>query len=309
MSTQNQERRLNVRDLAAMKGSRPIVSLTAYSAPMARALDGHADLILVGDSLGMVLYGMDTTVGVSLDMMVAHGAAVVGATRRACVIVDLPFGSYQESPEAAFRTSARVMAETGCSGVKLEGGVEMAETVRFLSARGVPVLGHIGLMPQSVNAAGGFRVQGRTDDGARRIRADTSAIADAGAFAIVIENTVEALARSLTEELKVPTIGIGASPACDGQILVTEDIVGLGGDFTPRFAKRYAEFGEQLNKAVGQYAEDERARRFPAAEHCFTPEAKRSGAKPHLAAVSSPPAGAPPGAPPGAPNAKGRHGA
>ena len=303
MSTQNQERRLNVRDLAAMKGSRPIVSLTAYSAPMARALDGHADLILVGDSLGMVLYGMDTTVGVSLDMMVAHGAAVVGATRRACVIVDLPFGSYQESPEAAFRASARVMAETGCSGVKLEGGVEMAETVRFLSARGVPVLGHIGLMPQSVNAAGGFSVQGRTDDGARRIRADASAIADAGAFAIVIENTVEALARALTEELKVPTIGIGASPACDGQILVTEDIVGLGGDFTPRFAKRYAEFGEQLNKAVGQYAEDVRARRFPATEHCFTPEAKRSGAKPRLAAVSSPPAGAPPGAP----NAKGRH--
>ncbi|MDP6817097.1 MAG: 3-methyl-2-oxobutanoate hydroxymethyltransferase [Alphaproteobacteria bacterium] len=305
MPTQNQERRLNVRDLAAMKGSRPIVSLTAYSAPMARALDGHADLILVGDSLGMVLYGMDTTVGVSLDMMVAHGAAVVGATRRACVIVDLPFGSYQESPEAAFRASARVMAATGCSGVKLEGGVEMAETVRFLSARGVPVLGHIGLMPQSVNAAGGFRVQGQTDDSARRVRADASAIADAGAFAIVIENTVEALARSLTEELKVPTIGIGASPACDGQILVTEDIVGLGGDFTPRFAKRYAELGEQLNKAVGQYAEDVRARRFPGAEHCFTLEAKRSGAKPRLAAVSSEAAGAPPGAS----NAKGRRGA
>jgi 3-methyl-2-oxobutanoate hydroxymethyltransferase len=245
---------------------------------------------------------METTVGVSLDMMVAHGAAVVSATRRACVIVDLPFGSYQESPEAAFRASARVMAETGCSGVKLEGGVEMADTVRFLNARGVPVLGHIGLMPQSVNAAGGFRVQGQTDDGARRIRADASAIADAGAFAIVIENTVEALARSLTEELKVPTIGIGASPDCDGQILVTEDIVGLGGDFTPRFAKRYAELGEQLEKAVEQYGEDVRARRFPAAEHCFIPSAKRSGAKPRLAAVSS-------AAPPGASNAKGRRGA
>ena len=287
MSTQNQERRLNVRDVAGMKGSRPIVSLTAYSAPMARALDAHADLILVGDSLGMVLYGMDTTVGVSLDMMVAHGAAVVGATARACVIVDLPFGSYQESPQAAFRAAARVMAKTGCSGVKLEGGVEMAETVRFLTQRGIPVLGHIGLMPQSVNAAGGFRVQGKTDDGARRIRADASAIADAGAFAIVIENTVEALARSLSEELKVPTIGIGASPACDGQILVTEDIVGLGGEFTPRFAKRYAELGEALNKAVGQYAEDVRARRFPAAEHCFNPPAKGRGAKPRLAAVSS----------------------
>ena len=309
MSGHTQDRRINVRDLAGMKGSRPIVSLTAYSAPMARTLDQHTDMILVGDSLGMVVYGMETTVGVTLDMMVAHGAAVVRATNHACVIVDLPFGSYQESPEAAFRAASRVMAETGCSGVKLEGGVEIAETVRFLSQRGIPILGHIGLMPQSVNAAGGFGVQGKTDDGARRIRADASAIADAGAFAIVIENTVEALASSLSQELKVPTIGIGASPACDGQILVTEDIVGLGGDFTPRFAKRYAEFGEQLNKAVGQYAEDVRARRFPAAEHCFTPEAKRSGAKPHLAAVSSPPAGAPPGAPPGAPNAKGRHGA
>ena len=301
MSTQTRERRLNVRDLAAMKGSRPIVSLTAYSAPMARALDADTDMILVGDSLGMVLYGMDTTVGVTLDMMVAHGAAVVRATERACVIVDLPFGSYQESPQAAFRSAARVMTETGCSGVKLEGGVEMADTVRFLTARGVPVLGHIGLMPQSVNASGGFRVQGKTDDGARRIRADASAIADSGAFAIVIENTVETLARSLTEELKVPTIGIGASPACDGQILVTEDIVGLGGDFTPRFARRYAELGDGLSKAIGQYAEDVRARRFPAAEHCFNPPAKGSGAKPRLAAVSSEASGAS--------TAKGRRGA
>ena len=161
MSAQSQKRRLNVRDLAAMKGDRPIVSLTAYSAPMARTLDADVDMILVGDSLGMVLYGMDTTVGVTLDMMVAHGAAVVRSTEHACVIVDLPFGSYQESPELAFRGAARVMAETGCSGVKLEGGVEMAETVRFLTERGVPVLGHIGLMPQSVNAAGGFRVRAK----------------------------------------------------------------------------------------------------------------------------------------------------
>lgn len=271
MSTHNQERRLNVRDLAAMKGTQPIVSLTAYSAPMARALDDQTDMILVGDSLGMVVYGMDTTVGVTLDMMVAHGTAVVRATNHACVIVDLPFGAYQESPQAAFRAAARMMAETGCSGVKLEGGVEMAETVRFLNARGIPVLGHVGLMPQSVNAAGGFRVQGKTDDGARRVRSDASAIADAGAFAIVIENTVEALARSLTEELKVPTIGIGASPACDGQILVTEDIVGLGGDFTPRFAKRYAELGDGLRGAVEQYAEDVRARRFSGCRALFQP--------------------------------------
>ena len=279
MSTQNHERRLNVRDLAALKGDRPIVSLTAYSAPMARALDGQTDMILVGDSLGMVVYGMDTTVGVTLDMMVAHGAAVVRATRRSCVIVDLPFGAYQESPQAAFRAAARVMAETGCSGVKLEGGVEMAETVRFLTMRGIPVLGHVGLMPQSVNAAGGFGVQGKTDDGARRIRADASAIADAGAFAIVIENTVEALASSLTQELKVPTIGIGASPACDGQILVTEDI----------------ELGTALDIAVSEYAEAVRERSFPAAEHCFNPPAKGAGAKPRLAAVS--------------PHAKGQRGA
>ncbi len=286
MSGHTQDRRINVRDLAGMKGSRPIVSLTAYSAPMARTLDQHTDMILVGDSLGMVVYGMETTVGVTLDMMVAHGAAVVRATNHACVIVDLPFGSYQESPEAAFRAASRVMAETGCSGVKLEGGVEIAETVRFLSQRGIPILGHIGLMPQSVNAAGGFGVQGKTDDGARRIRADASAIADAGAFAIVIENTVEALASSLSQELKVPTIGIGASPACDGQILVTEDIVGLGGDFMPRFAKRFAELGEALDAAVGEYAEAVRGRRFPAAEHCFNPSAKGTGAKPRLAAVS-----------------------
>ena len=295
MSGYTQERRINVRDLAGMKGSRPIVSLTAYSAPMARTLDQHVDMILVGVSLGMVVYGMETTVGVTLDMMVAHGAAVVRATKRACVIVDLPFGSYQESPEAAFRAASRVMSETGCSGIKLEGGVEMAETVRFLAERGVPVLGHIGLMPQSVNAAGGFGVQGKTDDSARSIRADASAIADAGAFAIVIENTVETLARSLSEELKVPTIGIGASPACDGQILVTEDIVGLGGDFMPRFAKRFAELGAALDIAVGEYADEVRGRRFPAAEHCFNPPAKGSGAKPRLAAVS--------------PQAKGRRGA
>jgi 3-methyl-2-oxobutanoate hydroxymethyltransferase len=295
MSGYTQDRRINIRDLAGMKGGQPIVSLTAYSAPMARTLDAHTDMILVGDSLGMVVYGMDTTVGVTLDMMIAHGAAVVRATQHACVIVDLPFGSYQESPQAAFRSAARVMAETGCSGVKLEGGVEMAETVHFLSKRGIPVLGHIGLMPQSVNAAGGFRVQGKTDDGARAIRADASAIADAGAFAIVIENTVESLASSLTRELKVPTIGIGASPACDGQILVTEDIVGLGGDFMPRFAKRFAELGESLDDAVGQYAAAVRDRTFPAAEHCFNPPIKTSGVKPRLAAVS--------------PEAKGRRGA
>jgi 3-methyl-2-oxobutanoate hydroxymethyltransferase len=261
--------RLMPRDLVALRGKTPIVCLTAYTAPAARALDPEVDLLLVGDSLGMVLYGFDTTVGVSLDMMIAHGRAVVRASSHACVIVDLPFGSYEESPRQAYRSAARVMAETGASGVKLEGGVEMAPTVRFLVKRGIPVLGHVGLMPQSVNALGGFRVQGKTLEEASIVRADARAIAAAGAFALVIENTVEALAAALTAELPVPTIGIGASPACDGQILVTEDMVGLGGSFTPRFVKRYAALGEELADAAQRYAEDVRARRFPGPEHCY----------------------------------------
>jgi 3-methyl-2-oxobutanoate hydroxymethyltransferase len=271
MSDHTPTRRLTVRDIARAKGTNPIVSLTAYTAPVARAVDPLADFVLVGDSLGMVLYGMETTVGVTVDMMIAHGKAVVRSTSRTCVVVDMPFGSYQESPGEAFRNAARIMAETGCTAVKLEGGQELAETVRFLVTRGVPVLGHIGLMPQSVNAAGGFRVQGKTDESAQRIRADARAIEAAGAFGIVIENTVELLAKALTQELSIPTIGIGASPACDGQILVTEDIVGLAGDFTPRFVKRYAELGQGLSEAVQGYAADVRARRFPGPEHTVNP--------------------------------------
>ena len=255
--------------LRARKGGVPIVCLTAYTTPMARALDAHVDLLLVGDSLGMVVYGFETTLGVTLEMMIAHGAAVTRGAARACVIVDLPFGAYQESPAVAFRASARVMAETGCAGVKLEGGVEMAETVRYLTARGIPVFGHVGLMPQSLHTAGGFRAQGKGDDEAARVRADAEAIAEAGAFAMVIESTVEPLAREITAAVMNPTIGIGASPACDGQILVTEDLLGLFPDFTPRFVKRYAELGEATSEAAAAYAEDVRERRFPAAEHCF----------------------------------------
>lgn len=284
MANVSRIRRMTVRDIAARKGGEPIVSLTAYTAPVARAVDRHADLILVGDSLGMVLYGMDTTVGVTLDMMIAHGKAVMRASERACVIVDLPFGAYQESPQIAFRAAARVMAETGAAGVKLEGGEEMAESVRFLVDRGIPVLGHIGLKPQSVNATG-FGVQGKTEAAAREIRSDADAIADAGAFAIVIENTIEPLARALTAELAVPTIGIGASPACDGQILVTEDILGLSGEFTPRFVKRYAELAEAMDDAVAGYAADVRNRRFPGPEHYVGAPAKGEG--PRLASVGS----------------------
>ena len=266
MSTPTRDRRLGVRDIR--KGGGPYVCLTAYTTPMARLLDPHVDLLLVGDSLGMVLYGMLSTLSVTLDMMVAHGAAVMRGTERACVIVDLPFGSYGASPEQAFRSAARVLAETGCAGVKLEGGAEMAETVRFLVRRGIPVCGHVGLMPQAVNASG-FRAQGRDEAEAARVAADARAVAEAGAFAVVLEGTYEPVARAITGELPVPTIGIGASPACDGQILVTDDVLGLFADFTPRFVKRYAELGAQVSQVAAAYAADVRARRFPEPRHCF----------------------------------------
>ncbi len=252
-----------------VKGGSPIVGLTAYTAPIARLLDPYVDFLLVGDSLGMVVYGFDSTLPVTVEMMIAHGAAVMRATARAFVVVDLPFGGYQESPEQAFRNAARIMALTGCAAVKLEGGAEMAETVRFLVRRGVPVMGHVGLMPQRVNTAGGFKVQGRGESQAGQVATDAAAIAEAGAFAIVIEGTIEKVARAITEKLGVPTIGIGASPACDGQILVTDDVLGVFTEFTPRFVKRYAELAPLISAAAEAYAEDVRARRFPGPEHCF----------------------------------------
>ncbi|MBR0898995.1 3-methyl-2-oxobutanoate hydroxymethyltransferase [Bradyrhizobium tropiciagri] len=269
MSASVNIRRTTTRDIRSRKQGEVIVALTAYTTPIAKLLDPHCDLLLVGDSLGMVMYGMETTLGVTLDMMIAHGAAVMRGARRACVIVDMPFGSYQESPEQAFRNAARIMAETGASGIKIEGGTEMAETVAFLSQRGIPVLGHVGLMPQSVNVAGGFRAAGISEIEAARVLADARAIADASAFAIVIEGTVEPVVREITEAVDVPTIGIGASPTCNGQILVTDDLLGLFSDFTPRFVKRYAELGDDISKAAASYAADVKARRFPEAKHCF----------------------------------------
>ncbi len=263
------DRRLGVPDLRARKGGAPIVSLTAYTATMARLLDPHCDMLLVGDSLGMVVYGLPTTLPVTLEMMIAHGAAVVRGSRHACILVDLPFGAYQESPEQAFRSAARILQETGAAAVKLEGGEAMAPTVRFLVERGVPVCGHVGLMPQAVNVAGGFRATGRTDEDAARVRADAHAIADAGAFCIVLEGTVEPIAAAITREMRVPTIGIGASPECDGQILVSDDVLGLFDTFTPRFVKRYAELGKAVSEAAAAYAQDVTARRFPGPEHCF----------------------------------------
>lgn len=269
MSVHAETRRLTVRDIRARKGVQPIVCLTAYTAPIARLLDPYVDMLLVGDSLGMVVYGYPTTLPVTLDIMIAHGAAVVRASRHALVIVDMPFASYQESPAQAFRNCARVMAETGCAAVKLEGGREMRETISFLVERGIPVFGHVGLKPQSVHALGGFRAQGRAEEEAAAIRADARAVEEAGAFAMVIEGVMEPVAQAVTADVSVPTIGIGASPACDGQVLVIDDLIGLFADFTPKFVKRYAEIGPVIERAVASFAEDVRARRFPGPEQCF----------------------------------------
>jgi len=261
--------RISVDDIKARKGGRPLACLTAYSKPMAQWLDPHMDLLLVGDSLAMVIYGLETTRGISLDAMINHGAAVIRGSDRACVIVDLPHGTYEDSPEQALASSQRVMAETGAQGIKLEGGVNMAATIRLLTDNDIPVLGHIGLLPQKAESRGGFKIQGKDDEGWKQVFKDAQAVTEAGAFAIVIEGTVEALAREITEAIPVPTIGIGASPACDGQILVTEDTLGLFSDFTPKFVKRYAELGGEVEAAAKAYAEDVQERRFPELDHCF----------------------------------------
>ncbi|HAA93186.1 MAG: 3-methyl-2-oxobutanoate hydroxymethyltransferase [Rhodospirillaceae bacterium] len=275
MAKSKPKKRITVPEIQSRKGAEPVVCLTAYTAPVAEMLDPYVDLLLVGDSVAMVLYGMDSTIGISLDTMIGHGRAVVRASKSALVAVDMPFGSYQESKEQAFRSAARVMSETGCQAIKVEGGAEMAETVRFLSERGVPVFGHVGLRPQSLHTAGGFRSHGKDHDEAAQILEDAQAIAEAGAFAIVIEGTVEPVAARVAEDTPVPVIGIGASPRCDGQILVTEDLVGMFNKFRPKFVKRYAELGEDMAKAVEFFAEDVRHRRFPNAEHCFRAEPRK----------------------------------
>src|SRR5437868_5704426 len=270
MSAQVSAKRLSVTQIQRRKRGDKLVCLTAYTASVARALDDEVDLLLVGDSLAMTVYGFDSTLPVTLDMMIAHGAAVVRATEHALITVDLPFGSYQASPEQAFRAAARVLAETGCAAIKLEGGEEMAETVAFLARRGVPVMGHVGLTPQAVNALGGYRSRGHAQAERDKIRRDGVAIAEAGAFALVIEGTAESLARELTQAVAVPTIGIGGSPACDGQILVMDDMLGLFAEFTPRFVKRYRRLGDEIRAAAREYAEEVRQGRFPAAEHTYT---------------------------------------
>jgi 3-methyl-2-oxobutanoate hydroxymethyltransferase len=262
------KRQLTAKNIAARKGGTPIVCLTAYITPMAARLDKHCDLLLVGDSVGMVLYGLDSTLGVDLETMIRHGRAVCRGAKQALVVIDMPFGSYEESKEQAFRNAARALSETGAGAVKLEGGVEMAETVSFLATRGIPVLGHVGLTPQSVNALGGYGARGRDVDEWQPIIDDAIAIAEAGAFAVVLEGVAEPLARKVTDAVPCPVIGIGASNECDGQILVTEDMLGLFA-INPKFVKRFAEIGESIENAIGAYADEVRERSFPSEEHTY----------------------------------------
>lgn len=262
-------RRKTIVDIQKLKGKVPVVTLTAYTAPVAQLLDKHVDILLVGDSLGMVLYGMESTLPVSLDMMVAHGRAVVKSSESALVVVDMPFGSYQGSNEAAFNACVRVIKETGCQAVKIEGGMEMAETISFLVKRAIPVVGHIALMPQHVNVMGGYRYQGRTVKERQKIMDDALAVQEAGAFAIVMEGVEESLAREITEKLSVITIGIGASPACDGQVLVSEDMLGISKS-VPSFVKKYTDLSSVISEAVSHYASEVRERKFPSLSHCFS---------------------------------------
>ena len=269
MSVHTDVRRISVPELTKYKGQKKIAALTAYIAPIARLMDEHLDMMLVGDSTAMVGYGMPDTLSITAEMLTAHAKAVVQATRKACIVVDMPFGSYQESPELAFRNAAAMMAGSGVQAVKIEGTAVLATTTRYMVERGIPVLAHVGLMPQYMNVMGGFKAQGFSDEVAERIVQDALAHQEAGAFAVVLEGITEALGRRITETLSVPTIGIGASPACDGQILVTEDILGMSGPRIPKFAKQFADVGAAIGSAAEQYASDVRASRFPTLDHCF----------------------------------------
>ncbi len=261
-------KRMTAPAIRARKGGEPLVVLTAYTARMAELLDPHCDVLLVGDSLAQVVYGLPSTVPVTLDMMCAHGAAVARGAARAMVAVDMPFGSYEASPQAAFASAARVMKETGCAAVKLEGGEAIAPTVAFLVARGIPVIGHVGLTPQAVNVLGGYGARGRGEAEAAKIAADARAVADAGCFALVLEGVVEELAAAITRDVDCPTIGIGASPSCDGQVLVVDDMLGMF-ERTPRFVKRYETLGERIGAAAAAYANEVRARTFPSEEQVY----------------------------------------
>lgn len=268
-------RRLTVPAIRARKvdgtTAEPIVMLTAYTARQAQLLDAHCDMLLVGDSLGQVIYGLPSSIPVSLEMMAAHGAAVVRGSYHSVVIVDMPFGSYEQSPAQAFESASRLLKETGCAGVKLEGGAAMAETVEFLVQRGIPVVGHVGLTPQAVNVLGGYGPRGRSDAEAGKIVGDAKALSDAGAFAIVVEGVVEPIAIAVTQAVACPTIGIGASAQCDGQVLVTDDMLGMF-ERVPRFVKRYEDIASTISGAAERYAAEVRARTFPGLEQTYQAE-------------------------------------
>jgi 3-methyl-2-oxobutanoate hydroxymethyltransferase len=262
MSVHAPQKRITAPDIRARKGGDPIVSLTSYHAHTAAIADKYVDFLLVGDSLGMVMHGFETTLPVPLELMIMHGRAVTRGARRALVVVDMPFGSYEESPSQAFRNAAKVMKETECGAVKIEGGARMAETIKFLSDRGIPVMAHIGLTPQSINVFGGFKTQGRELAQWAALEADAKAVEEAGAFAVVLEALAEPLAAKITKSLSIPTIGIGASPACDGQILVMEDMLGLS-PRVPKFVKEFGKVGAAIDNAISHYAEAVRSRAFP----------------------------------------------
>lgn len=268
-------RRLTVPRIRARKvdgvTEEPIVVLTAYTARQAQLLDAHCDLLLVGDSLGQVIYGLPSSVPVTLEMMAAHGAAVVRGSYHSAVIVDMPFGSYEQSPAQAFDSASRLMKETGCAGIKLEGGAAMAETVEFLVSRGIPVMGHVGLTPQAVNVLGGYGPRGRSEAEAQKIVSDAQALCQAGAFAIVVEGVIEPIAVAVTQAVACPTIGIGASAQCDGQVLVTDDMLGMF-ERVPRFVKRYGAIAEEISAAAAQYAAEVRSRTFPGSDQTYQPE-------------------------------------
>ncbi len=268
MSQHITAKRITAPEITARKGGEPIVSLTSYHAHTAAIADKYVDFLLVGDSLGMVMHGFESTLPVPLELMILHGRAVMRGAKRSLVVVDMPFGSYEESPAQAFRNAAVVMKETQCGAIKLEGGKRMGETIRFLSERGIPVMAHIGLTPQSINILGGFKTQGRTRDQWAIIEEDARVVTEAGAFAVVLEAIAEPLAAKITREIPIPTIGIGASPACDGQILVMEDMLGLS-PRVPKFVKEFGKVGAAIEGAIKMYAEEVRSRAFPMKENTY----------------------------------------
>lgn len=266
--------RKNPEQIKSMKGGdTPIVCLTAYGYSTAKAVDPHCDLVLVGDSLGTVLYGMDNTTGVTMDMMINHGRAVAKGVENACLVVDMPYGSYEEGPEVALKNARRLVEETGCDAVKMEGGVAMADQIAHLVQNGIPVMGHIGLLPQSVVKEGGYKIKGKTDAQIQALHQDGQAVADAGAFSYVLEGTLEHVSADLTKAISIPSIGIGASVECDGQILVTDDMTGFTAGHIPKFAKQYAHILDQVEQAAESYAKDVRARAFPGRDHVYVKKA------------------------------------